>query len=230
MRSLFSKAFALSDGQNRANFLNLLESDPSAKLLDLGCGAGEFTARCALTIGTKNVHGVELDDGNISEAESKGIKCTKTDLNNRLPIDSNCFDVVTSNQVIEHLVNCDIFIEEIHRVLKPGGYAVVSTENLSSWHNIFALVLGYRPFSQYYCTKFFGNPLSTHDQEEESELGTHIRVLAYKPFRDFFELYGFKVESLLGAGYYPMPSKSLMKLMSKMDPRHAHFMTIKVRK
>lgn len=230
MRRLFSRVFDISDGLNRSNFIHLLENGPSARLLDCGCGTGEFTARCALTIGTKNVYGVELDDKNIGKAESRGIKCIRADLNERLPIDSSCFDVIISNQVIEHLLNCDTFIEEIQRILKPGGYAVISTENMSSWHNIFALVLGYRPFSQFYSTKFFGNPLSTHDKEEESELGTHIRVLAYRPFKDFFELYRFKVESLLGAGYYPMPSKPLMRLMSKMDPRHAHFMTIKVRK
>jgi len=230
MRNLLSRVFDLSDGLNRSNFLHLLENGNSAKLLDLGCGPGEFTAKCAERIGTSDVYGVEIDDESIDKAESRGVKCIRADLNNRLPIDSGCFDVVISNQVLEHLVNCDIFIEEIQRILKPGGYAVVSTENLSSWHNIFALVLGYRPFSQSYSTKFFGNPLSTHDEEEQSDLGTHIRVFAYKPFKDVFELDGFKVESLLGAGYYPMPSKFLMRLMSKMDPRHAHFMTIKVRK
>lgn len=230
MRSLFSRVFALSDGLNRSNFLHLLQEDPQARLLDLGCGTGEFTAKCAEKIGTSDVHGVEIDDENMSKAESRGVKCVRADLNQRLPIDSNYFDVITANQVIEHLIHCDIFIEEIRRILKPGGYAVISTENLSSWHNIFALVLGYRPFSQSYGTKFFGNPLATHDQEEQSDLGTHIRVFAYKPFKDVFGLYGFKVESLLGAGYYPMPSKSLMKLMSRIDPRHAHFITIKVRK
>lgn len=38
-----------------------------------------------------------------------------------------------------------------------------------------------------------------------------------------------KVESLLGAGYYPMPTKSLMRVMSKIDPRHTYFIKIKVR-
>lgn len=231
MRSLLLKFWRFAEEINRGNFLYLLERNPSAKLLDLGCGRGEFTIKCAEKMGTKHVHGVDIDDESINKAESKGIKCIKADLNKKLLLASDCFDVIISSFVIEHLINPDIFLEEMRRILKPGGYAVISTENLSSWHNIFALMLGYRPFSVDYSHKSFGNPLSPHDKEEiESNPLVHVRVFAYRPLKEFFELYGFKVESLLGAGYYLMPLKFLMKLMSRIDARHAHFLTVKIRK
>lgn len=68
-------------------------------------------------------------------------------MNKGIALENESIDVVFSNQVIEHLYETDKFISEIYRILKPGGYAVISTENLSSWHNIFALILGWQPFS-----------------------------------------------------------------------------------
>jgi 2-polyprenyl-3-methyl-5-hydroxy-6-metoxy-1,4-benzoquinol methylase len=50
------------------------------------------------------------------------------------------FDVVVSFQVIEHIQNDKKFLEEIHRVLKPGGKAIISTPNIkmtltrNPWH------------------------------------------------------------------------------------------------
>lgn len=42
---------------------------------------------------------------------------------------TNTFDVVVTFQVIEHIENDHLFLEEIHRVLKPGGLALVTTPN-----------------------------------------------------------------------------------------------------
>lgn len=41
----------------------------------------------------------------------------------------NAYDVVVSFQVIEHIRNDSLFLKEIHRVLKPGGTALVTTPN-----------------------------------------------------------------------------------------------------
>lgn len=41
----------------------------------------------------------------------------------------NAYDVVVSFQVIEHIKKDELFLEEIHRVLKPGGTALLTTPN-----------------------------------------------------------------------------------------------------
>lgn len=52
----------------------------------------------------------------------------------------NTFDTVVSFQVIEHIENDRLFLEEIYRVLKPGGKAIISTPNINHtlsrnpWH------------------------------------------------------------------------------------------------
>lgn len=42
---------------------------------------------------------------------------------------NNTYDVVISFQVIEHIANDVLFLQEIHRVLKPGGTALLTTPN-----------------------------------------------------------------------------------------------------
>ncbi len=55
-------------------------------------------------------------------------------------LESNRFDTVVSFQVIEHIQDDKLFLEEIYRVLKPGGKAIISTPNIrhtlsrNPWH------------------------------------------------------------------------------------------------
>jgi 2-polyprenyl-3-methyl-5-hydroxy-6-metoxy-1,4-benzoquinol methylase len=44
-------------------------------------------------------------------------------------LQDNAYDVVVSFQVIEHIENDELFLKEIHRVLKPGGTALLTTPN-----------------------------------------------------------------------------------------------------
>src|SRR5690606_4123973 len=55
-------------------------------------------------------------------------------------IADNSFDTVVSFQVIEHIKDDRLFLQEIHRVLRPGGIAMITTPNRSMsltrnpWH------------------------------------------------------------------------------------------------
>jgi 2-polyprenyl-3-methyl-5-hydroxy-6-metoxy-1,4-benzoquinol methylase len=46
-----------------------------------------------------------------------------------LSASNDAYDVVISFQVIEHIRNDVFFLQEIHRVLRPGGIALISTPN-----------------------------------------------------------------------------------------------------
>jgi ubiquinone/menaquinone biosynthesis C-methylase UbiE len=107
--------------KNDENILKLLESDPYAKLLDLGCNDGRWTLKLAEKIETKKVYGIEIDGNATNKAIENGIICKKSDLNKKFPFEDNFFDVVHANQVIEHIVSVDLFVSEIFRVLKWGG-------------------------------------------------------------------------------------------------------------
>ncbi len=215
---------------NLDNIVSLFDRRPGHVLLDVGCDDGERSLLFARAIGTVEIHGVEIVAERAAEAEQRGIVVSRADLNARLPYDDASFDVVVSNQVIEHLADTDMFVAEIARVLRPGGYAVTSTENLASWHNIGALILGWQPFSLTNVSRVrqgLGNPLAIHRQEEGLTLETwqHLRVFGYRGLRELFEVHGLAVEDVRGAGYYPLPGK-----LARLDPRHAAFLAVKARK
>jgi 2-polyprenyl-3-methyl-5-hydroxy-6-metoxy-1,4-benzoquinol methylase len=63
----------------------------------------------------------------------------------RFPDDDESFDVVVCNQVFEHLKNIYTPISEVHRVLKPSGYLILSVPNLAAMHNRVLLGIGRQP-------------------------------------------------------------------------------------
>jgi SAM-dependent methyltransferase len=183
----------------------MLERDPKARVLDLGCGDGELTARVAAAVGTKEVYGVDVNEESLEKAKARGIITVKHDLNKfPYPFETNTFDVVVSNQVIEHLYYPIRFLREVYRILKPGGYAIISTENLASWDNIIALLLGYTPFSMEFDEGLvkLGNPLSPHNREVRAGYThPHVRIFTYKGLIEAIKTVGFKVEKVAGAGH-----------------------------
>lgn len=196
------------------------------RVLDLGCGDGKTTLEICGAVGATSIAGVERHDASRAAARERGIGAVDADLDLPLPFADGAFDVVMSNQVIEHLSDTDRFVTEIFRVLTPGGLAVVSTENMASWHNVAALALGYAAFSaNNYSNKIYplGNPLSIHqgDAQEPHEGMLHRRIFTSTSLRALFAGHGFLVRQVFGAGYHPLPPA-----FGRLDPRHAHFIAI----
>ncbi|MCL0057490.1 class I SAM-dependent methyltransferase, partial [Dehalococcoidales bacterium] len=115
----------------RTIVLNLCEKNPDTRLLDVGCGDGEITMKVAERIGTKMIWGIDIVEDSLTKAKAKGIQVVAADLNQPLPLESESFDIVHAANIIEHLSKTDIFLKEVYRVLKPGGYFIISTCNLA---------------------------------------------------------------------------------------------------
>lgn len=229
MKKILEKMFEQAVVMNKVNIMRLLERQPRAVLLDLGCDDGSLTCDIKKAIGTRRAHGVDIVSERLRLAAKKGIQTKFVDLNKRFTLKTNYFDVVHANQVIEHLYNSDLFLSEIYRILKPGEYAIISTENASSWCNIIASIFGWQIFS---LTNFsskkrtIGNPLALHRQESNlMSSWQHVRIYNYRGLIEYGESFGFIVEAIRGAGYFPLPAG-----VAVLDPVHAHFITIKIRK
>jgi len=229
MRKYFEKLYSSATDSNHQNIISLLEKNDNANFLDLGCDDGLLSVKLAKQIGTKNIYGVEIVNERMKRAEKNGLKVRNFDLNKKMNFENNFFNVIHANQVIEHLHNSDNFISEIYRILKPNGYAIISTENASSWCNIFASIMGWQIFS---LTNFsnkklgVGNPFALHkDSGEHLRSWNHIRIYNIRGLKEYFEAFGFKIEKIKGAGYFPLPS-----FLGNIDKIHCHFMTFKIRK
>ena len=106
------------------------EIDATKELLDLGAGAGivpemrfKGIARrvCGVDPDPRVVDNPHLDEG-------------REGLGEKIPYDDESFDVVVSDNVLEHLDHPDLVFREVCRVLRPGGVFLAKTPN--RWHYV----------------------------------------------------------------------------------------------
>ncbi|MCI5058783.1 MAG: class I SAM-dependent methyltransferase [Flavobacteriales bacterium] len=105
----------------------LTEDLKGKKILDAGCGTGWFS-KGASDRGA-DVTSMDLGEGLLKQVEKK---CKSTRVVGsilEMPFEDNSFDVVVSSEVIEHIPEPLKAIDEIYRVLKPGGIVILSTPN-----------------------------------------------------------------------------------------------------
>ncbi len=185
-------------------------AEPS--LLDVGCWDGEFSRRCGAALGAKRILGVEVYERQAAEAEARGLEVARVDLETeRLPWEDESVDVVVCNQVLEHLKNVWLPMTEMHRVLRCGGYALISVPNLASLHNRALLAFGRQPTS----IRVFG---------------PHVRGYAFAEFRDLVARDGaYEVQWAGTAGFYPLPARSSGPL-TRLWPSAGHTTIVLARK
>jgi len=199
--------------------------------VDAGCNTGEMSVRAIKATGASYAIGLEIDPAAAGEVDGDFLMTVISDLDSGIPLATGSVRVVFAHHVFAHLVNHDLFVKEIWRILRPGGTCVVSTENLASWHNIFALSMGFQDFSHNPSSVWYlGNPLSRHYRKKTPPgFSPHYKVFTSRSLRDIFQAYGFKVEKWIGTGFYPAP-RTLSKLLESIDPWHAQFLTIRASK
>jgi SAM-dependent methyltransferase len=215
-----------------SNLYRSVEGLRAKKMLDIGCYDGSNTLNLAKSCGASTIHGLELNEKAIKISEKKGIKIFRQDIGEKKwRIPDNSYDFVYSNQVIEHLYSVDNFVTNIKRILVRNGYALISTENLAGWHNVFSLALGYQPFS---LTNFsikqwsIGNPLSMVTKGHQDPLMFHRSVFTLQALRQFLKLYQFEIVKEIASSYYPFPHK-IGNILARVDPKHSVYIAILVK-
>jgi SAM-dependent methyltransferase len=220
-----SRVFHASEEANRKAILRALPAEAGGVLLDLGTHRGDFTLRVADRLGADRVVGIELIERHAAVARQRGVEVAVGDLDEGLPFDSESFDVVHANQVVEHVRRTDVFMREIRRVLKPDGLACISTNNLSSWHNVVSLGLGMQPMPMHVSDEIIvGNPLNPEHRWGHRDAGrTHLRLFTARALSELAGYHGLALESLTTVGYYPLPPP-LARAAARVDPLHSAFL------
>ncbi|HET9906373.1 MAG TPA: class I SAM-dependent methyltransferase [Anaerolineales bacterium] len=126
----------------KLNYLPLRVDFPAytgKSILEVGCGVGIDLVRFAG--GGATVTGIDLSKTAINLARKNFVQ-------NNLPADlrimngecmqfeDNTFDVVYAHGVLQYTADSSKMITEIHRVLRPGGEAIMMVYNKNSWLNL----------------------------------------------------------------------------------------------
>lgn len=94
------------------------------KILDVGCGSGHFLLHMK-ALGM-DCYGVEPGAYDAKLAKKNGLHIINSTLQ-EAGFKENQFDVITLNHVFEHVPNPKETLQEVFRILKPGGTAVIAT-------------------------------------------------------------------------------------------------------
>jgi SAM-dependent methyltransferase len=226
MKRYLKNIFEGTEEENRQAILRAVEGHgPFESLLDLGCHDGHLTVRVAEAARAKRVAGLEMLEEHASQARERGVVVEIGNVEERFPYVDGEFKLVHANQVIEHLRNTDGFLSEARRVCAADGLVVLSTNNMSSWHNVFALMMGLQPMPMHVSDEVHvGNPMNPRSDAPHEDLGqTHLRLFVGRALVELAEHHGLELVELKTSGYYPMPPK-VARVMTRIDRRHGAFL------
>ncbi|MGY0486722.1 class I SAM-dependent methyltransferase [Streptomyces sp. WG-D5] len=177
-----------------------LAHTPHATVLDVGCGDGTAAATTARLLPDRHrLVGVDWSQDALHRAARRLPHVVRGELTGHgLPFASGSADAVLLSEVIEHLVDPDAALDEIRRVLRPGGHLMLSTPNLAAWYNRALLLAGVQPvFSEVSLRGIHGRP--------GTEVVGHLRLYTPRALREFVTASGFGVVGLTGAPFHGVP-------------------------
>ena len=111
-------------------FKKLLSEIDGGMILDVGCGSGQFTGILVKYLASyETITGVDVDEKTLREA-GKNFPGKEfifhTASAQDLPFDEGSFDTAVISRALHHMENPVRTLEEMHRVLRPGGYLLIN--------------------------------------------------------------------------------------------------------
>lgn len=120
-----------SDVRWRRKAVKMLNINPESRILDLACGTGDLTLALS-KLKPQHIEAVDVSSGMLALAKikfekhnlHKQISITKAAAED-LPFNDQSFDIVTIAFGVRNFSDLHKGINEIHRVLKPGGQLLI---------------------------------------------------------------------------------------------------------
>ena len=137
--------------KNRFDLINKITIETINKLnennlniVDIGCRDCSYFDNIS-NINTNKLIGIDNVKKFIELGKKKGYDIIEHDLEKPLPLKNKSIDIINCQQVIEHLLDTQEFIREIHRKLKMNGYLLIGIPNFNSFASRIRFLFGYRP-------------------------------------------------------------------------------------
>lgn len=201
------------DDRRLGKITEIVEGLAPRAVLDLGCGTGwlvdRLRARSAATI-----VGVDI----LTDVCPTGWHYVTADLTGGLPFRAAAFDCVIAGEVIEHTPDPDRMLQEIHRVLAPGGTLVISTPNMVSWANRVLVPFGIQPLgTETSSAVSLGRRWRMLGQGNRVQ--GHLKVFTHRALAEILDRYGFEVTDRFGMpAEFPFPASLVDRACTHVVP------------
>ncbi len=164
----------------------------SGKLLDIGARTAKLKNHVS---GKIDYHALDFyNKGDIGELKRKGIKAMNGSIE-KIPFEDKHFDIIILTEILEHLPNPGISLEEVRRVLKDDGVVVVSVPNCDLRRRIYRMIMNSPKI-------LLGIKKAIRKHEE----GGHLYMFTKEHIKLLFNMHGFNVEKWI----FSILNKSLM--------------------
>ena len=126
-----------------------------SRVLDLGCGNGEFLALLRDTRQCTG-YGIEIDDANVLACTQRGVNVIQLNLEEGLALfEDQSFDVVLQLDTLQHLRNTETMLRETARI---GRIGIVSFPNFAHWPNRLHVAAGRMPVTRVLPYQWYDTP------------------------------------------------------------------------
>jgi SAM-dependent methyltransferase len=170
-----------------------------ACILDVGCGDGTAAVLAAQRNPGHRMVGLDWSARSLNRARRLGLTVVRGGVDAPgLPFAAESADVVIMSELIEHLVDTDSALDEVFRVLRPGGSLLLSTPNLAAWYNRGLVALGVQPiFSEVSLRGVYGRP--------GRQVAGHLHLFTRRALVALLAARGFSGIRVRGAEYHDVP-------------------------
>jgi SAM-dependent methyltransferase len=181
------------------------------RILDLGCGQGRCMAELAADFPRAELTGADVSHVGLELARRRFPEATYLELGDDgvVPAADASFDLITMVDVIEHVVDAGTESRALYRLLRPGGWAIITTPcanrgSIAWWFNLLtggfeATLDGYGRFA-------------TDDP-------AHLRRLHSRDARSLLESAGLDVQAVRWWGHVATPLADNAPGFKRLPPR-----------
>ena len=173
-------------------------------ILDAGCGGGHLL-NVLYEIKCSNLRGFDVSQSGINVVKDvyphlQNLVAVHNGYNKTLPKDfpQNDYGLILSVEVIEHLYNPKVYIDNIYSWLKQGGYLIISTPYHGFFKNLSISLM---------------NKHDTHYDPLWD--GGHVKFFSKNTLTRVLNSSGFEIVDFIGSGRIPYLWKSMIVIAKK---------------